>query len=162
MPTLNGFKDFFADFTLNESDNFDFTRQCFYESLRIEPPIVASTSQTFEEDIQLGKALIKKGELFHVNIQCIQHDPKQWREPAKFVPERFDPKSEWFKRPDGGVRHPLAFTAFLGGKRICLGKTFVETMLRFTLPMIHYSFDFDIKDAELKANKPLYHVGSCK
>mmetsp|Transcript_71960 Transcript_71960/g.99741 ORF Transcript_71960/g.99741 Transcript_71960/m.99741 type:complete len:85 (+) Transcript_71960:228-482(+) len=65
-----------------------------------------------------------------------------------------------FKRPDGGSRHPLAFTAFLGGKRICLGKTFVETMIRFTLPMIFYSFDFDIKDQELKNNKPWYHLGA--
>lgn len=78
----------------------------------------------------------------------------------EYLPDRFDPHHELYKRPDGGVRNPLSFTAFIGGKRICLGKTFVETMIRFTLPMIFYSFDFDIKDENLKKNKPAYHIGS--
>jgi len=42
MPTLEKFDDFYKDYTMDEADNFDFVRLCFYESLRIEPPIPAS------------------------------------------------------------------------------------------------------------------------
>lgn len=74
MPSLEKFNDFYADFDLDAAESFDFTRLCFYESLRIEPPVVASTSQTFLDDVQLGDVLIKKGELIHINIQLIHHD----------------------------------------------------------------------------------------
>ena len=69
------------------------------------------------------------------------------------MPERFDSQSEWFKRPDGGARNPLTFTPFLGGKRICIGKTFAEVTTRFTIPLLYYHLDFEFSEHTL-ANKP--------
>jgi len=66
----------------------------------------------------------------------------------EFIPDRFDPKSKYFRRPDGGVRHPLAFSPFLGGKRICLGKSLAEVLTRFTVPLIFYHFDFEFTNLE--------------
>jgi len=78
----------------------------------------------------------------------------QWQEPDKFISERFDPQSPYFKRPDGGIRHPLAFGAFLGGQRVCLGKAFAETMVRFTISILLYHYSFEILDTEQVKNKP--------
>jgi cytochrome P450 len=50
-----------------------------------------------------------------INMEALHHDPDQWREPSIFCPDRFDPESPWFKKPDGGNRHPMAFSPFLGG-----------------------------------------------
>lgn len=42
MPTLEKFNDFYKDYTMEEADQFDFVRMCFYESLRLEPPVPVS------------------------------------------------------------------------------------------------------------------------
>ena len=89
-------------------------------------------------------------DVFSINMQQIHMDPKEWPEPEKFIPERFDANSKWFKRTDGSSRNPLAFTPFLGGKRVCLGKTFAEITVRFTLAMYFWFFDFEFVKEEHK------------
>ena len=85
--------------------------------------------------------------------------PKEWIEPQTFNPDRFDHTSPYFKRPDGTNRSGNAFNPFLGGKRICLGKTFAETTLKLTLPLFFYHFDFEYVKEEHKAKRPHYEVG---
>jgi cytochrome P450 len=92
----------------------------------------------------------------------VQHDPTQWQKPSEFIPERFDIESEFFKRPDGGKRHPMAFSAFIGGARICLGKSFAEIMVRFTLSFMLYHYKFEFADPKYKENKPLYNGNATK
>jgi cytochrome P450 len=70
----------------------------------------------------------------------------QWIEPEKYIPERFDPDSKYFLTPSGQKRHHMAFGPFLGGKRICLGKTFVETISKIIGPSILGHFDFEFMD----------------
>ncbi len=82
-----------------------------------------------------------------IGMEAMHHDPNQWKEPSKFVPERFDPKFvDWYLTPSGKPRNPMTFGPFLGGKRVCLGKTFAETVTRFTIPILFYHFDFDFQD----------------
>jgi cytochrome P450 family 2 subfamily J len=102
----------------------------------------------------LNGVLVKKETILFSNIWSIHHDPKQWREPDKFEPERFNSHSEWYKAPDGKTRNPLAFTPFTGGKRICVGKTFAEVMIKFTIPIIYHHYDFKLSNPEHHINKP--------
>jgi len=46
------------------------------------------------------------------------------------------------------------FNPFLGGKRVCLGKTFSETVVRFTVPLLYYHFDFEVVNKEYLKKKP--------
>ena len=67
------------------------------------------------------------------------------------MPERFDTKSqnnEWLLKHDGKPRNPLAFTPFMGGKRVCIGKTFAEVTIRFTVPIMLHHLDFEFVDAK--------------
>jgi len=48
----------------------------------------------------------------------------------------------------------LAFNPFLGGKRVCLGKTFAETVLKFTLPLFWHHFDIEFATEEHKTVRP--------
>jgi cytochrome P450 len=89
--------------------------------------------------------LFKKDMGYIVNFYEIHHDPDQWVEPSKFVPARFDfsdADNKWTKTSTGEERNPLAFTPFFGGKRICVGKTFAETTIRFTIPLIYQHLNF--------------------
>lgn len=89
-------------------------------------------------------------------ITFITINKKYWIEPEKFIPERFDPSSEYFLAPNGKKRHPMAFVPFTGGKRICTGKTFAETVAKFVIPAILGKFRFTLKDN--KGDKELINL----
>ena len=78
----------------------------------------------------------------------------EWIEPYKYVPERFDNESKWSLTPDGRKRHPMSFTPFLGGKRICLGKTFAESIGKLIVSMIVSQLEFDFVDPKYNTFNP--------
>jgi cytochrome P450 len=107
--------------------------------------------------------MIKAGASFYISFEAIHHDPAQWPEPEKFEPERFNTKNKdnkWLLTANGKPRNPLAFTPFMGGRRVCLGKTFAETTIRFTFPLIFQHLDFEFVNPEAQmAEKQPYGVG---
>ena len=61
--------------------------------------------------------------------------------------------------PSGKKRNPYSFTPFFGGKRVCIGKTFAETVARFVVPSLFVKYDFELKDIEkYKVDKPAINV----
>ena len=149
--------------SLDDIELFEYTKRCSYESMRINPPTGVNFSALFSQKTRVGGVDFNPDTAFFVNIEAIHHDPKEWISPEKFDPDRFDPKSPMFKRPDGRPRSPLAFCAFNGGKRICLGKSLAEVMLCLTIPLIFYHFDFEFTNPSIQAsNKPYYQIGAPK
>jgi cytochrome P450 len=60
---------------------------------------------------------------------------------------------------EGKPRNPLSFQPFFGGKRICLGKSFAEVTVRFTLSMLLFHIDFSFADpAEEKRGKQYFSI----
>ena len=80
------------------------------------------------------------------------------------MPDRFNPSNdEWYLKPNGGgKRSPFAYVPFLGGSRVCLGKTFAEVTLRFTIPLWFHFFDFDFTVEEHRKERPVVVLGSVK
>ena len=72
----------------------------------------------------------------NILIYLVQVNPKEWIDPLKYVPERFDSESKWSLTPSGTKRHPMSFGPFLGGKRICMGKSFAESIGKLLISMI--------------------------
>lgn len=72
------------------------------------------------------------------------NNEKEWIEPGKFIPERFNPESKYYLTPSGKKRNPYSFSPFLGGQRICIGKTFVEAVSKLGVPALltHFKFEF--------------------
>ena len=106
------------------------------ETLRIEPPVRASTPMQLSEKTQIGKYKIDKDIVIFVHFFILHRNPVEWQEPDKFIPERFDPESPYFLTPDGRKRKPNSFSPFLGGRRICLGKTLAENIAKVIIPII--------------------------
>jgi cytochrome P450 len=92
-----------------------------------------------------------------VSNSDVHHDPEQWIEPLKFIPERFDPESKYFLTPSGKKRHPMSYIPFFGGKRACLGKAFAELAGRIVGPTLLWKFDFEFVDKKHEIEKPLNH-----
>lgn len=144
-------------------DKFSFVQKCFYESLRKEPPVNFTPFQAFNRDVTLGyktpeQLTIKAGQSFVIVIEAIHNDPKLWIEPERYIPERFDHSSPYFKAPDGKPRHPFAFQPFLGGHRVCLGKTFAETSVKYTIPLILHFFDMELSNKAQRKTKEDYNI----
>lgn len=121
---------------------------CFYETLRHEPPVPLSSTTTVTDDIDLTGVKVRAGDRIILNLHQIHHNPDDWQEPDRFIPERFDPASKYRLKPDGTPRPPLAYIPFFGGKRVCLGKTFAETTFRFVFPLLMNAFEYEFENPE--------------
>ena len=87
-----------------------------------------------------------------VNMISLHHNSKEWHRPLEFIPERFDPESPYFVRPDGKQRSPYSYIPFMAGGRKCPGQILALLELKVLVAKILTSIDYDI-DEELLANK---------
>ena len=87
-------------------------------------------------DVTASGLKIRAGDIIIIGMAHMCNNYSEWREPDRFIPERFDPKSEWALTPSGKKRNPFSFAPYLGGSRICLGKTFVESVGKVLLPCL--------------------------
>lgn len=162
-PVLESFRgDYIAKMTIEAVEEFSYVRACWSEALRLQPPAPMSSMNSFSQNTCLKGVDFFTTDTYILNFNAIHTDPKEWREPHSFIPERFDPKSEVSKRPDGKPRSPFSFCPFFGGKRICLGKTLAEYMTVFTLPLVMFHFDFEFVNPEHVANKPNLQLATWK
>ena len=108
------------------------------ESMRFLPSVWAFMREPIE-DVQLGQYLIPKGEQILISPYVIQHNPRYFPEPEKFIPERFSKENEK-NLPKG------AYVPFAAGPRVCLGKAFAMMEARMILGTMVQRVDFRIDD----------------
>jgi cytochrome P450 len=71
-------------------DGFTFTRNCFYESLRMEAPTSVSGASCFSKDTRICGVNFAKDLGFVIMIFLMHRDPKEWSFPDSFIPDRFE------------------------------------------------------------------------
>lgn len=121
------------------------------ESLRLHPPTPLMLPHKASVDVKIGGYDVPKGSNIIVNVWAIARDPKLWKNPLEFRPERFLEEDIDIKGNDFRV---LPFGA---GRRICpgaqLGINLVTSMLghllhhfKWTLPEGTKPEDVDISE----------------
>ena len=130
--------------TFDNGSNMKLYVNCFNESLRMQPPVYFSSSVSMSETVQCGKLNIRSGDFLSISMYHLCNNPDEWIEPKKFIPERFNSNSKYYLTPKGNKRNPYSFSPFLGGMRICIGKTFVEAVSKFVIPSMlsHFKWEF--------------------
>ncbi len=128
--------------------------QVINETMRIEPPVRYSSLNVFTEDLSIKGFTFLKGQLFFVPYYHLARNPAEWQSPEKFIPERFDPSSPYYLTPAGKKRTPASFSPFLGGRRVCIGKTFAENMAKVIIPIIVAQVSFEFVNQEFYERKP--------
>ena len=118
------------------------------ECLRYMPPVPHSSSSALAEDATIGKHLIRAGDIVQVNIQGLHFNKNHWQRPHEFLPDRFDAQNPLSLTPDGKKRKAMAFCPFLGGKRVCFGKTFADLNLRVVAVYMSQLFDLKFVDQD--------------
>ena len=112
----------------------------------MQAPVYLSSSCSMSEDVQCGPLMMGKGHAFSVSMFHLHNNPQEWIKPEVFIPERFDPDSPYFLTPKGTKRNPFSFSPFLGGSRICIGKTFIEAVSKLTTPVLLANFTFEFAE----------------
>ena len=162
-PLMDRVKDdIVTKMSLEDVDNLEYMKMCYQESMRIESPVASSSTSCVNKDVNINGIDMNAGDAFFIFIHFIHMDPKEWIDPNSFIPERFDINSPYFKTPAGNKRRAFSFSPFLGGSRVCLGKTFAEITLKFMLPLWYHAFDFELVKEEHKKTQPYVHLAAVK
>ena len=125
--------------SLSDRSKMPYTRAFILEVLRytsqgrLSIPHRACKDQVFEG------FLIKKGSLILMNTWFIHHDPKIWKDPWCFRPERFLDSRGLLVSPDHQLRRSVV--AFSFGKRACPGETLAMTRIFLYITKFLQVFD---------------------
>ncbi|WP_159460247.1 cytochrome P450 [Tistlia consotensis] len=99
-------------------ESLPFARAVFDETLRLTPPI-AFFGRRAIADCTIGGYRIPAGTTVQMAVLTAQRDPRHFPEPDRFLPER------WLEE-GGGPGDGIAFLAFGGGNRLCVGGAFAR------------------------------------
>ena len=77
-------------------ENCNYLNYVVKEGLRIDPPVFASIFYQPKQNIEIWGLEIDKNTILAVNWALPHYNTKEWHNPTEFIPERFDPESDFF------------------------------------------------------------------
>ncbi|CAN1135793.1 Desmethyl-deoxy-podophyllotoxin synthase [Linum perenne] len=110
------------------------------ETMRLHPPAPLLLPRECNQDCEIDGFLVKEKSKVMVNVWAVGRDPKYWKEPEEFRPERFMDSSIDFK----GLN--FEFLPFGAGRRMCPGIVF--GLANVELPLAKFLYHFEWKLAE--------------
>ena len=102
--------------TFDDLESLPYTRMVIQEAMRLFPPVFSFSRRALTDD-QVGQHKIRGGSVVTISPYVTHRNPRLWKDPLRFVPERFTP--DRIK-----TRHRFAYLPFGGGPRICIGRGF--------------------------------------
>lgn len=118
--------------------------QILKETLRIWPTAPAFAVQSSHEDTVIGGQYeVKKNETLMIIAPLLHRDPKVWKDPELFNPDRMAP--ELFN-----ALPPNAWKPFGNGQRGCIGRAFAMQEAILVLAMTLQRFDLELADPNYK------------
>ncbi|WP_156688163.1 cytochrome P450 [Mycobacterium sp. Marseille-P9652] len=120
--------------TADHLGRLPWTSACLQESQRYFSAVWVIARRAVADDV-LGNHHIRPGTTVAIPIHHIHHDPRWWRDPEAFDPNRF-------LVPDR-TRPRSAYLPFGGGRRICIGQSFalMEMVLIAAIMSQRHVFD---------------------
>ncbi|GAV81588.1 p450 domain-containing protein [Cephalotus follicularis] len=124
------------DHLIDESDlpNLPYLHCIINETLRMYPAGPLLVPHESSDECMVGGFRVPRGTMVLANIWAIQNDPKFWKEPRTFKPERF----EGFE----GVRYGFKFMPFGTGKRGCPGGGLARRVMGLALGSLIQCFEW--------------------
>uniref|UniRef100_A0ACD5V357 Uncharacterized protein n=1 Tax=Avena sativa TaxID=4498 RepID=A0ACD5V357_AVESA len=119
----------------NDIAKLNYMRMVIKEVLRLHQP-APLIPRMAREDCKIMGYDMPKGTTIFINVFAVSRDPKCWKNPEEFVPERFENNNMDYT----GTHYE--FTPFGAGRRQCPGMLFGTSTLEITLANLLYHFDW--------------------
>lgn len=114
------------------------------ETWRLHPPGPLLVPRECREDCDVGGYAVPANTWVFVNVWAIGRDPKYWREPEVFRPERFEDRNVDYKG-----QH-FVLLPFGSGRRMCPGMALGVAGVELTLANLLHKFNWALPDAKEK------------
>jgi cytochrome P450 len=125
-----------SDLEYEQLLSLSFNSRVFQESLRLYPSSWAM-SRVVLQDYRFRGQLLPKGADLLVSQWCLHRNPRYWRDPERFDPDRFLP--ERLEQV-----HKFAYIPFGAGGRKCIGVNLAEAEGRMILAMLARRYRFEL------------------
>jgi cytochrome P450 len=114
--------------TVADLPNLPYSEMVVREAMRLYPPAPGFAREPIE-NVKIGGYDVPKGSLVMVSTYALHRDPRFFRDPESFDPERFAPGWE-------GRLPRFAYLPFGGGPRVCIGNGFAMMEARLILSTV--------------------------
>ena len=146
---LDGSTDMIKHYNKNTIEKLNYLHCVVKEALRLDPPAIDSLNYICVKDCKICGVDIKKGQRTKINLFASNHSYNDYHRPFEFMPERFEPESEYFTRPaDGKPRSVYSYIPFSHGLRGCPGLSYAVLQIRVAIGFVCAKLDCEV-DPEL-------------
>ncbi|KAI9251372.1 cytochrome P450 [Phascolomyces articulosus] len=135
--------------TVEQINEMTYTQMIIKETMRVNTIVQNIVSRKVVEDVDIGGFVVPKGAQVTLDIMAIHRNPKIWKNPDEFNPERFEPGGEAEKVTKMG----LGWVPFSNGARQCIGKNFSLTEQRVIIPMLLRKYELSLPDDSIHKDK---------
>ncbi|XP_051133613.1 salviol synthase-like [Andrographis paniculata] len=136
-------REVFKDKGFVEESRFEelkYLKSIIKETLRMHPPFPLLLPRENSEQCEIFGYKVPSKSRVMVNAWAIGRDPRYWKEPHSFIPERF------LDNPVDYKANNFELLPFGGGRRICAGISFGLANVELPLAMFLYHFDWVLPD----------------
>ena len=146
---------------LNKINKWEYFNYVMNESLRIDPPAPIGLYYEVKQAITICDIPISKGSNICVNCYFPHYNKNEWDSPKIFIPERFDPESDYFFKPNSQeVRDPMSYLPFSSGSRPWAGQALAKIESRVILSRILTSVEYEIDQSLLDNETARFNIFS--
>jgi len=123
--------------SLDDEENLPYTCAVIKEVLRHSALVPTALPHYTNAEVQVKGYTIPKDTMVFSNLMRIHHDPRYWKDPMEFNPERF------YDRENNKCLNNSNLVPFGIGKRVCLGQTLAEKELFLFFVGLMKTYDFE-------------------
>ncbi|XP_035720111.1 probable cytochrome P450 12b2, mitochondrial isoform X1 [Vespa mandarinia] len=141
--------------TVETMKKIPYLKACLKESLRLSP-IAIGTLRTIRDDIVIGGYNIPKDCDIILGHSLLAIDPKEFKNPGEFIPERWIRGETEF--PSAKNAHPFSYMPFGFGARTCIGRRFAEFEIEILVLKLLQNFRIEWHHSPLKLHNRLINT----
>ncbi|KAL8725032.1 MAG: hypothetical protein Q9166_007607 [cf. Caloplaca sp. 2 TL-2023] len=135
------------EITLASTHSLEYLNAVITETLRIYPPVAITLPRRVPAsgDVIVGQ-FVPSGVTVGVHHYSTYHHPKNFHQPADFLPERWLPETRDappFANDNKDCMQPFSF-----GPRNCLGKNIARAEMRLLLAKLLFRFDWQLQSGQ--------------
>ncbi|XP_010519645.1 PREDICTED: cytochrome P450 71B12-like [Tarenaya hassleriana] len=126
--------------TEEDMENLDYLKMVVKETLRINPVAPLLIPREAMKDVKINGYDVPKKTRIQVNIWAIHRNPEVWKDPERFIPERFKDSQMDYKGQN------FELLPFGSGRRVCPGMGIGMALVHLTLMNLLYRFDWKLPE----------------